>query len=184
MLGAVMIGSVVMVPALIVCGRLSDKFGRRGIFMVGAALAGVWAFALFPLIEHGSMASITTAITVELILLSLIYGPQAALFAEIFPVEVALLGHIRRLSSRRGVRWRVRTDHRGRTLPAVSLELSDRALHFVDVRGHAREHRDPRLPSLEHASDLSGRLNLLTASVASGYAIRERMGLDFLERHS
>ncbi len=92
MLGAVMIGSVVMVPALIACGRLSDTFGRRGIFMVGAALAGMWAFALFPLIEHGSMTSIATAITVELILLSLIYGPQAALFAEIFPVEVRYSG--------------------------------------------------------------------------------------------
>jgi MFS family permease len=92
MLSAVMIGSVVMVPALIVCGRLSDTFGRRGIFTVGAALMGVWAFAIFPLIDRGSLPAIATAITVELVLLSLVYGPQAALFAELFPVEVRYSG--------------------------------------------------------------------------------------------
>jgi len=92
MLAAVMIGSVAMVPILIVSGGVSDRFGRRGIFMVGAALAGLWAFAIFPLIESGSPLAITVAIGVELMLLSLMYGPQAALFAELFPVEVRYSG--------------------------------------------------------------------------------------------
>jgi metabolite-proton symporter len=92
MLAAVMIGSVVMAPALILCGALSDRIGRRGIFMLGAVLSGLWAFAIFPLIETGSPAAITAAIGVELVLISLMYGPQAALFAELFPVEVRYSG--------------------------------------------------------------------------------------------
>ncbi len=92
MLAAVMIGSVVMAPALILCGALSDRIGRRGIFMLGAVLSGLWAFAVFPLIETGSPVAITAAIGVELVLISLMYGPQAALFAELFPVEVRYSG--------------------------------------------------------------------------------------------
>ena len=92
MLSAVMIGSVIMIPALVACGGASDRFGRRGIFMIGAVLTGLWAFAIFPLIETGSPAAITAAITIELLTISLMYGPQAALFAELFPVEVRYSG--------------------------------------------------------------------------------------------
>ena len=92
MLSAVMIGSVVMVPALIACGAVSDRIGRRGIFMLGAVLSGLWAFAMFPLIDTGSPVAITAAIAVALVLISLMYGPQAALFAELFPVEVRYSG--------------------------------------------------------------------------------------------
>lgn len=92
MLSAVMIGSVVMVPVLVACGAASDRYGRRGIFMAGAVLCGLWAFAMFPLIDTGSALAITVAITVALVLISLMYGPQAALFAELFPVEVRYSG--------------------------------------------------------------------------------------------
>ncbi|MBO9544529.1 MFS transporter [Caulobacter sp.] len=92
MLSAVMIGSVVMVPVLIACGAASDRYGRRGIFMLGAVLCGLWAFAMFPLIDTGSPLLITAAISVALVLISLMYGPQAALFAELFPVEVRYSG--------------------------------------------------------------------------------------------
>lgn len=92
MLMAVMIGSVVMIPVLIACGAVSDRLGRRGIFMLGAVLCGLWAFAMFPLIDTGSAVAITVAITVALVLISLMYGPQAALFAELFPVEVRYSG--------------------------------------------------------------------------------------------
>ncbi len=92
MLGAVMAGSLVMVPALIGCGWLADHWGRRPPFILGAALTGAWAFAFFPLIETGQPWAVALAITVELVLLSLMYGPQAALFAELFPVELRYSG--------------------------------------------------------------------------------------------
>jgi MFS family permease len=89
---AVMIGSVLMIPALILCGALSDRFGRRGIFLLGAVLSGLWAFVTFPLIDSGSPIAVTLAITVALFFVSLMYGPQAALFAELFPREVRYSG--------------------------------------------------------------------------------------------
>ncbi|MBI1361034.1 MAG: MFS transporter [Alphaproteobacteria bacterium] len=91
-LSSIMIGSCIMVPALIACGWVSDHVGRRRPFMLGAALTGVWAFIFFPLIESGSPWAIGFSITIELILISLMYGPQAALFAELFPVEVRYSG--------------------------------------------------------------------------------------------
>ena len=92
MLAAVMIGSLVMVPALILCGWVSDHWGRRPPFMWGAALCGLWAFAFFPMIETGSPVLIAAAVSVALVFISLMYGPQAALFAELFPVEVRYSG--------------------------------------------------------------------------------------------
>jgi metabolite-proton symporter len=92
MLTAVMVGSVLMTPVLVYSGKLSDKIGRRGIFMMGAALSGVWPFAMFPMIETASPLWINAAIIIEFCLLSLMYGPQAALFAELFPVEVRYSG--------------------------------------------------------------------------------------------
>ncbi|MCR5881156.1 MFS transporter [Phenylobacterium sp. J367] len=92
MLSAVMIGSVIMVPALILCGWVSDHWGRRRPFMWGAALCGVWAFAFFPLIETASPVLIATAVSGSLVFISMMYGPQAALFAELFPVELRYSG--------------------------------------------------------------------------------------------
>lgn len=92
LLTAVMVSSVLMIPILIACGAISDRLGRRGIFMLGAVLAGLWGFAMFPLIESASPLQITVAIGVEMLFLSMMYGPQAALFAELFPVEVRYSG--------------------------------------------------------------------------------------------
>lgn len=92
MLEAVTIASLAMIPALIACGAASDRLGRRGLFMLGAVLCGVWGFAMFPLIDTGAVLPIILAIGVALILISLMYGPQAALFAELFPVEIRYSG--------------------------------------------------------------------------------------------
>ena len=92
LLGAVMAGSLVMVPGLMACGALSDRFGRKGIFLIGAVVSGVWAFAVFPMIDSGSPVQVVAAITVQLLFISLMYGPQAALFAELFPKSIRYSG--------------------------------------------------------------------------------------------
>lgn len=92
LLAAVMVGSVAMVPALLACGALSDRFGRRDIFLIGAVLSGLWAFAVFPLIDITSPVAVIAAITIQLLFISLMYGPQAALFAELFPKSVRYSG--------------------------------------------------------------------------------------------
>jgi MFS family permease len=81
-----------MIPALLACGALSDRYGRRGVFLIGALLSGLWAFAVFPLIEIASPLAVLVAIAVQLLFVSMMYGPQAALFAELFPKSVRYSG--------------------------------------------------------------------------------------------
>jgi len=91
-LAAVMISNFLMMPILVFSGWLSDLFGRLGIFLIGAVLTGLWAFEFFPLLETGSTWLIIADITIEMGVISLMYGPQAALFAELFPVELRYSG--------------------------------------------------------------------------------------------
>ncbi|WP_395670585.1 MFS transporter [Phenylobacterium sp.] len=92
MLLGVLVGSIVMVPAIFLSGALSDRFGRRGIFMAGAALLGLWSFAIFPLIDTGQLIWIIVAISAAQIFTSMMYGPQAAFFTELFSTEVRYSG--------------------------------------------------------------------------------------------
>jgi MFS family permease len=92
MLFAVMASSVVMIPVLLACGAFSDRYGRRGIFLAGAVLSALWAFAVFPLIDTASPLAVNLAIGIELLFLSMMYGPQAILFAELFPKSVRYSG--------------------------------------------------------------------------------------------
>ena len=92
MLSAVLIASAIMVPLQFFFSAYSDKHGRKGIFMVGAILSGLWAFAIFPLVDTGNYWLIVMAISVGLIFLAMMYGPQAAFFTELFSTEVRYSG--------------------------------------------------------------------------------------------
>jgi MFS family permease len=92
MLAAVLIASAIMVPVQFVFSSYSDRHGRKGIFMVGAILTGIWAFAIFPLVDTGNFWLIVLAITGGLIFVSMMYGPQAAFFTELFSTEVRYSG--------------------------------------------------------------------------------------------
>ena len=91
-LGAILLGSGIQAPALLVFGALSDRWGRRRIFMTGAALSALFAFAIFPLIETRSPFGIALAVGVAQGLTAMMYGPQAALFGELFKTRVRYSG--------------------------------------------------------------------------------------------
>jgi MFS family permease len=92
MLSAVLIANAVSMPVLFLAGRLSDRYGRRRIFMTGVSLAALWAFALFPLVETRSWPWITLGILVGLSLNSVCYGPMAAMFTELFSTGIRCSG--------------------------------------------------------------------------------------------
>ena len=92
MLAAVLIASAIMVPVQFMFSSYSDRHGRKGVFMAGAILTGLWAFAIFPLVDTGNFWLIVLAITGGLIFVSLMYGPQAAFFTELFSTEVRYSG--------------------------------------------------------------------------------------------
>jgi MFS family permease len=88
MLAAVLIANVAAVPVLFLAGSLSDRYGRRRLFMSGVALMGIWSFILFPLVETRSFVWITMAVLVGSCFNALTYGPMAAMFAELFSTPV------------------------------------------------------------------------------------------------
>ena len=92
MLTSVLIASAVMVPMQFLFSSYSDRYGRRGIFMLGAVLSGLWAFAIFPLVDTGSFWLITLAVSGGMVFLAMMYGPQAAFFTELFSTEVRYSG--------------------------------------------------------------------------------------------
>ncbi|MBG0819190.1 MHS family MFS transporter [Planomonospora sp. ID91781] len=91
-LNAVLIGSAVHFVSIPMWGALSDRLGRRPVYLLGAAGVGLWAFAFFPLIDTGNFAAITLAVTVGLILHGAMYGPQAAFFSELFATRMRYSG--------------------------------------------------------------------------------------------
>jgi MFS family permease len=92
-LAAVLIASAVQLVALPVAGLLSDRFGRRRVFVTGAALLGFWQFAYWPLVNTGITLFVMLALIVGLsVLHSAMYGPMSALFAESFSADVRYSG--------------------------------------------------------------------------------------------
>ena len=92
MLAAVLIASAIMVPSQFLFSSYSDKYGRKGIFMMGAILTGLWAYAIFPLVDTGNFWLVVLAITLGLIFVGMMYGPQAAFFTELFSTDVRYSG--------------------------------------------------------------------------------------------
>ena len=92
MLSAVLVSTMFAIPANFIFGAWSDRHGRRGIYKLGAILTGLWAFAMFAMIDTGDWLLITIALSVAHILVSMMYGPQAALLAELFSTEVRYSG--------------------------------------------------------------------------------------------
>jgi MFS family permease len=65
-------------------GHLSDRLGRKRVYMFGAALTGAYGFAYFALLDTRVPWLVVVAIVLSLIPHDMMYGPQAALIAESF----------------------------------------------------------------------------------------------------
>ena len=91
-LDAVLIGSAVHFVTIPLWGALSDRVGRRAVYLFGAVAMGVWAFVFFALLDTKSTGLIILAATVGLVLHGAMYGPQAAFFSELFGTRVRYSG--------------------------------------------------------------------------------------------
>ena len=92
-LDALLVASVVGFVAILVAGRLSDRFGRRPVFATGAGLALVSAVPIFALVNTENAVLITLGVVVGWGLAACImFGPEGAMFAEVFPTRVRYSG--------------------------------------------------------------------------------------------
>ena len=93
MLVAVMIGAATMLISIPVFARLSDRFDRRRVYTAGSVLSALFALPAFTMLETGNAVWICIAIVIGLgVLHPIMYGPQAALYAELFPTNVRYTG--------------------------------------------------------------------------------------------
>jgi metabolite-proton symporter len=91
-LTAVLAASVLSFITIPLFGHISDRIGRKKTYMIGAALTGVFGFLYFAMLDTGSYALIFLAIVLSLIPHDIMYGPQAALIAELFPGRLRYSG--------------------------------------------------------------------------------------------
>lgn len=92
-LNSLLVASVVGFFVILAAGRASDRIGRRPVFMAGAALAAVSAFPIFALVDTKQPLLIGLAVVVGWGLAACcMYGPEGALFAEVFPTRVRYSG--------------------------------------------------------------------------------------------
>jgi MFS family permease len=91
-LRAVLIGSAVQFGVVPLFGLLSDKIGRRPVYLAGAVFVVLFSFPFFWLIDLKNSLALVLAVTIGLIGHSAMYGPQAAFFSELFGTRVRYSG--------------------------------------------------------------------------------------------
>jgi metabolite-proton symporter len=89
---ATMIGAALNAVAVPWFGALSDRLGRRPVYIAGAVLGMVWAYVFFVLMDQAQPVPICIAVAVGLLIHAIMYGPQAAFVTEQFPNRVRYAG--------------------------------------------------------------------------------------------
>jgi MFS transporter, MHS family, shikimate and dehydroshikimate transport protein len=93
LLNAIIIGSVFALVTLPLFGKLSDRIGRRTVYMMGAVFVAIYGFAFFPLLETRNPTLIVLAYILGIALSQgSVYGVQSTWFAEVFGTRVRYTG--------------------------------------------------------------------------------------------
>ncbi|MFF5114208.1 MFS transporter [Streptosporangium sp. NPDC000509] len=87
-LNGLTLSSALAVVSIIAWSALSDRVGRRPIVLAGALLMAGFGFALFPMVNAGSVALLVIALVLgQALIHPMMYGPLGALYAELFPTR-------------------------------------------------------------------------------------------------
>ncbi len=114
-LKALLIGAAIQFVAVPAVGALSDRVGRRPLYLFGAVGVGVWTFVFFNLLDTKSPSMILFGVVVGLILHTFMYAPQAAFFSELFGTSVRYTGA--------SVGYQLASIFAGALAPIIALKL-------------------------------------------------------------
>ena len=89
---AVLVASCVSFVTIPLSGHISDRIGRKKMYMIGAAATGVFGFLYFGMVDTAAPILVFIAIVLSLIPHDMQYGPQAALIAEAFTPRLRYSG--------------------------------------------------------------------------------------------
>lgn len=84
--------SLVWLGTIAYASALSDRLGRRRVLTVGSVGLAGWSLLLFPVIDTGAAPLVLAALVATAVFMGVVYGPMAALFAELFRPEVRYSG--------------------------------------------------------------------------------------------
>jgi MFS family permease len=91
-LWAVLAASCLSFITIPLSGHISDRIGRKKMYMIGAVVTGIFGFIYFGMIGTAVPALVFIAILLSLIPHDMMYGPQAALIAEAFTPRLRYSG--------------------------------------------------------------------------------------------
>ena len=91
-LTAVMVAAVVSFVTIPLAGHISDRIGRRKMYLIGVVATGLFGFLYFGMVDTAIPSAVFIAIVLSLIPHDIQYGPQAALIAESFTPRLRYSG--------------------------------------------------------------------------------------------
>jgi MFS family permease len=91
-LTAVMAAAVVSFVTIPLSGHISDRIGRRKMYLIGVVATGLFGFLYFGMVDTAIPSAVFIAIVLSLIPHDIQYGPQAALIAESFTPRLRYSG--------------------------------------------------------------------------------------------
>nr|WP_263327125.1 MFS transporter [Neobacillus sp. Marseille-Q6967] len=115
---AVLLVSVVFLVVVPLAAHLSDKIGRKNITLAGMIVTLLFAFPYFYLVNTGEKSLIILATMLASIGPAMVYGPQAALISEIFPVHLRFSGS--------SIAYQFASIIAGGLAPTISLTLLEK----------------------------------------------------------
>lgn len=83
-----MLAALVWIVATVLGGSWSDRLGRRRMMSIGYVLMGLWIIPMFMLVDTRSIIAFAAGVFILAVALGLSYGPQSAMFAELFPAHL------------------------------------------------------------------------------------------------
>jgi metabolite-proton symporter len=95
LLPGLIMSSAVGLVALPFYGWLSDKIGRRAVYLWGAVVCGILAFPLFWMLDKAPQNIVWGWAAIIIFMQighSAMYGPQASFLAELFPAKIRYSG--------------------------------------------------------------------------------------------